>query len=66
MGSATATGAADATGTATTRMSASVEVVYRGIFQKTLANRISRGVVLVQGSVRPRGPGGQKGAARRG
>jgi len=26
--------------------SASVEVVYRGIFQKTLANRISRGVVL--------------------
>src|SRR5438105_14536862 len=24
----------------------SVEVVYRGIFQKTLANRISRGVVL--------------------
>ena len=26
--------------------SASVEVVYRGVFQKTLANRISRGVVL--------------------
>jgi pyruvate ferredoxin oxidoreductase delta subunit len=26
--------------------SASVEIVYRGIFQKTLANRISRGVVL--------------------
>src|SRR5919201_3222076 len=27
-------------------MSVSVEVVYRGIFQKTLANNISRGVVL--------------------
>ena len=27
-------------------MSASVEVVYRGIFQKTLASRICRGLVL--------------------
>jgi len=31
---------------ASASMSWSVEVVYRGIFQKTLANRISRGVVL--------------------
>ncbi len=46
MGSTTANGATSASGTATTPMSASVEVVYRGIFQKTLANRISRGVVL--------------------
>src|SRR5713226_9787154 len=30
----------------TTSASWSVEVVYRGIFQKRLANRISRGVVL--------------------
>jgi pyruvate ferredoxin oxidoreductase delta subunit len=33
-------------GTATASQSWSVEVVYRGIFQKRLANRISRGVVL--------------------
>ncbi|HEX8969460.1 MAG TPA: (4Fe-4S)-binding protein, partial [Chloroflexota bacterium] len=33
-------------GTSTTPASWSVEVVYRGIFQKRLANRISRGVVL--------------------
>src|SRR6202040_2778623 len=33
-------------GTPTTAASWSVEVVYRGIFQKRLANRISRGVVL--------------------
>src|SRR5918911_5136255 len=34
------------TTTSPTSASWSVEVVYRGIFQKTLANRISRGVVL--------------------
>ena len=33
-------------GTSTSPASWSVEVVYRGIFQKRLANRISRGVVL--------------------
>src|SRR5579859_6113400 len=33
-------------GTPAQAASWSVEVVYRGIFQKTLANRISRGVVL--------------------
>src|SRR6185503_9443628 len=33
-------------GVVTTSASWSVEVVYRGIFQKRLANRISRGVVL--------------------
>src|SRR5438270_8530365 len=33
-------------GTASAPASWSVEVVYRGIFQKRLANRISRGVVL--------------------
>jgi pyruvate ferredoxin oxidoreductase delta subunit len=43
------TTANDPAGGATTSPTAaswSVEVVYRGIFQKTLANRISRGVVL--------------------
>ena len=33
-------------GTPSAAASWSVEVVYRGIFQKRLANRISRGVVL--------------------
>jgi pyruvate ferredoxin oxidoreductase delta subunit len=39
-------GPAAGAGTASGSKSWSVEVVYRGIFQKTLANRISRGVVL--------------------
>jgi pyruvate ferredoxin oxidoreductase delta subunit len=47
MGTTTANGTASPNGvTATQAASWSVEVVYRGIFQKTLANRISRGVVL--------------------
>src|ERR671931_956317 len=46
MAGVTASGALSTNGTATDAMSASVEVVYRGIFQKTLANSISRGVVL--------------------
>src|SRR5437660_1404483 len=48
MGAPTASGTASPhqNGTATTSASWSVEVVYRGIFQKRLANRISRGVVL--------------------
>ncbi len=44
MGATSAGGASGATKTAP--VSYSVEVVYRGIFQKTLANRIARGVVL--------------------
>src|SRR5438477_12713366 len=39
-------GASTPTAPATASASWSVEVVYRGIFQKRLANRISRGVVL--------------------
>src|ERR687886_3113018 len=39
-------GTTASTATANASASWSVEVVYRGIFQKTLANRISRGVVL--------------------
>src|SRR5919197_627487 len=48
MAAPTANGAISAqqNGTTTTSASWSVEVVYRGIFQKRLANRISRGVVL--------------------
>jgi pyruvate ferredoxin oxidoreductase delta subunit len=47
MGTTTADGGLQTPGaTATQSASWSVEVVYRGIFQKTLANRISRGVVL--------------------
>jgi pyruvate ferredoxin oxidoreductase delta subunit len=48
MAAPTANGATSAqqNGTTTTSASWSVEVVYRGIFQKRLANRISRGVVL--------------------
>ncbi len=47
MGVATANGAAHTNGvTRAPAVSYSVEVVYRGIFQKTLANRIARGVVL--------------------
>src|SRR5919197_3497215 len=46
MAGVTASGALSTNGTATDAASWSVEVVYRGIFQKTLANRISRGVVL--------------------
>src|SRR6266566_1570550 len=48
MDAPTANGAALAhpNGTPSAAASWSVEVVYRGIFQKTLANRISRGVVL--------------------
>lgn len=46
MAVATANGASSTGVTRAAPMSASVEVVYRGIFQKTLANRISRGVVL--------------------
>jgi pyruvate ferredoxin oxidoreductase delta subunit len=42
----TANGTISTNGTATDAASWSVEVVYRGIFQKTLANRIARGVVL--------------------
>ena len=42
----TANGPEGGTTTSPTSASWSVEVVYRGIFQKTLANRISRGVVL--------------------
>jgi pyruvate ferredoxin oxidoreductase delta subunit len=42
----TASGQPTPGGAATGPASWSVEVVYRGIFQKTLANRISRGVVL--------------------
>ena len=48
MGASQANGSLSAgqNGTPTTAASWSVEVVYRGIFQKRLANRISRGVVL--------------------
>src|SRR5919198_4658224 len=47
MGTTTADGGLQTPGaTATQSASWSVEVVYRGIFQKRLANRISRGVVL--------------------
>jgi pyruvate ferredoxin oxidoreductase delta subunit len=47
MGATTADAATRTDGvTRPTAMSVSVEVVYRGIFQKTLANNISRGVVL--------------------
>jgi pyruvate ferredoxin oxidoreductase delta subunit len=48
MGAPTANGSLSAhqDGTPTASQSWSVEVVYRGIFQKRLANRISRGVVL--------------------
>ncbi|GAC1321029.1 MAG: hypothetical protein NVSMB2_17430 [Chloroflexota bacterium] len=47
MSAITANGAVDAAPAAdSTATSWSVEVVYRGIFQKTLANRISRGIVL--------------------
>jgi pyruvate ferredoxin oxidoreductase delta subunit len=48
MGAPTANGSisVDQSGTPPTAASWSVEVVYRGIFQKRLANRISRGVVL--------------------
>src|SRR5947209_6913603 len=48
MGAPTANGSASVlqNGTPPASASWSVEVVYRGIFQKRLANRISRGVVL--------------------
>src|SRR6266571_9111766 len=48
MGAPTANGSAltHHNGSPPTAASWSVEVVYRGIFQKRLANRISRGVVL--------------------
>ncbi len=47
MGTLTTNGAAHANGKASSaHMSASVEVVYRGVFQKTLANRVARGIVL--------------------
>src|SRR5260370_28350635 len=48
MGAPTANGSASIhhNGTPPTAASWSVEVVYRGIFQKRLANKISRGVVL--------------------
>jgi len=48
MGAPTANGSASThqNGTPPTAASWSVEVVYRGIFQKRLANKISRGVVL--------------------
>src|SRR5438128_12253934 len=48
MGAPSTNGSAslDHTGTTPTAASWSVEVGYRGIFQKRLANRISRGVVL--------------------
>ncbi len=47
MGTPTTNGAAHANGKASVaHTSASVEVVYRGVFQKTLANRVARGLVL--------------------
>ena len=48
MGAPTANGSTSEqqNGVAQASASWSVEVVYRGIFQKRLANRISRGVVL--------------------